>query len=164
MANKHTRSLNLWLYLYGLCMCVCVCVCVYSMCVCTYLLCVYIYMYMCVYIYIYTCIWTYICICESEIHSIVSISLQPHGLACQAPVHGILQARILEWVAIPFSRVSSQPRASNPGLPHCWQILYCLSHQGSPCVYIYMYMYQYMERQFMVYLLYRLHYFRRILK
>ena len=25
-------------------------------------------------------------------------------------VHGILQARILEWVAIPFSRGSSQPR------------------------------------------------------
>ena len=25
-------------------------------------------------------------------------------------VHGILQARILEWVAIPFSRVASQPR------------------------------------------------------
>ena len=25
-------------------------------------------------------------------------------------VHGILQARLLEWVAIPFSRVSSQPR------------------------------------------------------
>ena len=25
-------------------------------------------------------------------------------------VHGILQARILEWVAIPFSRQSSQPR------------------------------------------------------
>ena len=24
-------------------------------------------------------------------------------------VHGILQARILEWVAIPFSRGSSQP-------------------------------------------------------
>ena len=24
-------------------------------------------------------------------------------------VHGILQARILEWVAVPFSRVSSQP-------------------------------------------------------
>ena len=26
------------------------------------------------------------------------------------PVHGILQARILEWVAYPFSRGSSQPR------------------------------------------------------
>ena len=25
-------------------------------------------------------------------------------------VHGILQARILEWVAIPFSRGASQPR------------------------------------------------------
>ena len=25
-------------------------------------------------------------------------------------VHGILQTRILEWVAMPFSRVSSQPR------------------------------------------------------
>ena len=25
-------------------------------------------------------------------------------------VHGILQARILEWVALPFSRASSQPR------------------------------------------------------
>ena len=27
-----------------------------------------------------------------------------------SPVHGILQARILEWVAIPFSRGSSPPR------------------------------------------------------
>ena len=25
-------------------------------------------------------------------------------------VHGILQARLLKWVAFPFSRVSSQPR------------------------------------------------------
>ena len=32
---------------------------------------------------------------------------------CRSPgssVHGILQARILEWVAISFSRGSSQPR------------------------------------------------------
>ena len=32
---------------------------------------------------------------------------------CSPPgssVHGILQARILEWVAIPFSRGFSQPR------------------------------------------------------
>ena len=27
-----------------------------------------------------------------------------------SPVHGILQARILEWVAVPYSRGSSQPR------------------------------------------------------
>ena len=32
-------------------------------------------------------------------------------VACQAPLSmGILQARILEWVAMPFSRGSSQPR------------------------------------------------------
>ena len=32
---------------------------------------------------------------------------------CSLPglsVHGVLQARILEWIAIPFSRGSSQPR------------------------------------------------------
>ena len=27
-----------------------------------------------------------------------------------SPIHGILQERILEWVAIPFSRGSSKPR------------------------------------------------------
>ena len=43
--------------------------------------------------------------------------------------HGILQARILEWAAILFSRESSQ--GMEPGLPYCRQILYCLSHQGS---------------------------------
>ena len=34
----------------------------------------------------------------------MSDSLQPHGLYPPgSPIHGILQARILEWVAIPFS-------------------------------------------------------------
>ena len=34
-----------------------------------------------------------------------------HSMDCQAPlVHRILQARILEWVAFPFSRGSSRPR------------------------------------------------------
>ena len=114
-------------------------------------------------------------------------------------IHGILQARILEWIAIPFSRRTSQSRGRTlvscitgrffivctsgnplkvtqscltlcdpmdcshqallstefsrlfywsglpfpspgdlpnpgikPGLPHCGQILYQLSHQGSP--------------------------------
>ena len=47
-------------------------------------------------------------------------------------IHGILHARILEKVAIPFSRGSSQLRESNPGLPLCRQILYHLNHQGSP--------------------------------
>ena len=47
-------------------------------------------------------------------------------------VHGILQARIMEWVAISSSRGSSQPGDGTQGLPHCRQILYQLSHQGSP--------------------------------
>ena len=38
-------------------------------------------------------------------------------------VHGILQARILEWVAFPFSRESFPTQGSNPGLLHCRQIL-----------------------------------------
>ena len=38
-------------------------------------------------------------------------------------VHEILQARILEWVAIPFSRGIFLTQGLNPGLPHCSQIL-----------------------------------------
>ena len=51
-------------------------------------------------------------------------------------LHGILQARILECIAFHFSRGSSQPgfgsvptQGLNPGLPHCRQILYLLSHR-----------------------------------
>ena len=55
-------------------------------------------------------------------------------------VNGIFQSRILEWVAISFSRGSFQPRDRTRvscvagGLLHCRQILYRLSHQGSPCI------------------------------
>ena len=48
-------------------------------------------------------------------------------------VHGTLQARILEWVGFPFSRGSSQPRhRTQVSLLHYRQILYQLSHKGSP--------------------------------
>ena len=47
-------------------------------------------------------------------------------------VHEILQAGVLEWVAIPFSRGISPTQGLNPGLPHCRWILYLLSHKGSP--------------------------------
>ena len=43
--------------------------------------------------------------------SVVSDSLWPHGHRPPgSSIHGILQPRILEWVASPFSRGSSQPR------------------------------------------------------
>ena len=64
---------------------------------------------------------------ESESHSIMSDSLRPLNT-----VHGILQARILEWVAFPFSRGIFPTQGSNPGLLNCRQILYQLSHEGSP--------------------------------
>ena len=41
---------------------------------------------------------------ETESRSVMFDSLQPYV------VHGILQARTLEWVAFPFSKGSSQPR------------------------------------------------------
>ena len=47
-------------------------------------------------------------------------------------VHRILQARIQEWVAISYSRGPSSPR----DLLHCRQVLYHLSHQGSPWIYL----------------------------
>ena len=47
-------------------------------------------------------------------------------------VHGILQARILEWVAFPFSRGIFPTQESNLSHPHFRRILYQLSHEGSP--------------------------------
>ena len=52
---------------------------------------------------------------------------------CSPPgfsVHGILQARTLEWVVMPSSRRSSFP--TQGWNPSCRWILYHLSHQGSP--------------------------------
>ena len=58
----------------------------------------------------FLCITSGVCVC---IHlSVMSNSLRSPD--CNPPgtsVHGILQARILEWVAFPFSRRSSWPRA-----------------------------------------------------
>ena len=47
-------------------------------------------------------------------------------------VHGILQARILAWVALSLLQGIFLTQGSNPGLPHCRPILYQLSHKGSP--------------------------------
>ena len=45
-----------------------------------------------------------------SVTSVVPDSVRPHGLyPAGSSVYGILQARILEWVAMPSSRGSSQP-------------------------------------------------------
>ena len=50
-------------------------------------------------------------------------------------VHGILQATILAWVASRSLHQGTFPtQGSNPGLPHCRQILCQLSYQESPVI------------------------------
>ena len=53
-----------------------------------------------------------ICDCDCISYSVVSDSLPPHRLYSLPgfSIHRILQARILEWIAISFSRGTSQPR------------------------------------------------------
>ena len=54
---------------------------------------------------------------------------------CSPPgfsVPGILQARVLEGVAVLYSRGVFLTQGSNLHLLHCWQILYHLRYQGSP--------------------------------
>ena len=41
------------------------------------------------------------------------------------------------WSGLPFPSLRDLPDpGSNLGLPHCGQTLYCLSHQGSPVMFI----------------------------
>ena len=57
-----------------------------------------------------------------------------HTMDCSQPgssVCGISQVRTLEQVAMPSSRRILLTQGLNPGLPHCRQTLYHLSHQGS---------------------------------
>ena len=67
-------------------------------------------------------------VCQVLSSSCNSMDCSPPG----SSVHGISRARILERVAISFSRASSQPRDRNLHLLH-WQVdSLPLSHQGSP--------------------------------
>ena len=59
---------------------------------------------------------------ESESHSLCLTLCDPRDYT----VHRILQARILEWIAYPFSGALPDP-GIEPGLLHCRQILYQLS-------------------------------------
>ena len=65
---------------------------------------------------------------------------------CNLPgfsIHGILQQGY--WSRLPFPSPGIFPtQGLNPGLPHCRQTLYHLSHQGSP----------YINKLFCIYLIY----------
>ena len=60
----------------------------------------------------------------SEVDQSCPTLCQP--MDCSLPgssVYGIFRIRIVEWVAIFFSRVFFPTQGSNPGLPHCRQML-----------------------------------------
>ena len=73
-------------------------------------------------------IWEAVKCLESESHSVMSDSLGPHGLYSpwNSPGQniGVGSFSLLQGI-FPI-------QGSNPGLPHCRQILYQLSHKGSP--------------------------------
>ena len=69
-------------------------------------------------IFFFIGIGTYIVLClvaPSCLTLCDSMDCSPPG----SSVYGILQARILEWVAIAFSRRIFPNEGSNPGLSHC---------------------------------------------
>ena len=65
---------------------------------------------------------------ESESRSVMSHSLRPHGL--YSPWNSPGQNTGVG--TLPLLQGIFPTQGSNPGLPHCRQILYQLSHKGSP--------------------------------
>ena len=61
---------------------------------------------------------------ENVSQSVVSLCDPMNCILLGSSVCEILWARILEWVAISFSRGVFLTQGSNPGLLHCRQILY----------------------------------------
>ena len=49
-----------------------------------------------------------LCVCAKSLQSLLTLC-DPIDCSPPGSFHGILQAKILEWVAVPFSRGSSQP-------------------------------------------------------
>ena len=61
--------------------------------------------------YLSLSLYVYVCVCVSILYMKMKVT-QLCLILCNSmdyAAHGILQARILEWVAFPFSRESSQP-------------------------------------------------------
>ena len=78
--------------------------------------------FLCFYLILWLCV---------HAHSVVSDSATPWTVATRLLCPWILQARILEWVAIP-SPADLPNSGIEPAFLYCRQILYHLSHQGSP--------------------------------
>ena len=88
------------------------------------------------------CVRVCVCVCVCVCGLVTQLCLTLCNPMDSSPpgfsVHGILQARILEWIiTIPFSRGSSQPRDQTQISCIGRWILYHLSHQGITYIYIY---------------------------
>ena len=95
---------------------------------------------MCVCVYNAICVYLCVCFCAKLLQSCQTLCDSMDSRLPDSSVHGILQARILEWVAIPFSNVCvcvcvcvciifSLIHSSVEG--HC--ILPCLDHYKYCC-------------------------------
>ena len=74
-------------------------------------------------------------LCESESKVTQFCPTLCHPMDSNLPgssIRGISQARILEWIAISFSRGSYWPRDWTPVSCIAGRLFYCLSHQGIP--------------------------------
>ena len=75
-----------------------------------------------------------------HVKSLQSCPTLCNPMGCSPPdssVHGILQARILEWLTMPFSRVPSQPRdqtcvSGSSSIAGRFFFFLPLSHRRSP--------------------------------
>ena len=65
----------------------------------------------------------------SESRTVRSDSLRPHGLC--SPWNSLGQNPGMGRLSLLQEIFPTQ--GSNPGLPHCRQVLYQISHQGNPC-------------------------------
>ena len=100
----------------------------------------------CVYIYVHAC----------SVASVLSVCLQPYGRKPIAIFYEILQARILEWVAVSSSRGSSRPEVQSvsfitPELAGKFLITHA-TWEVPVCVFIYIYKYIYYSYSFPVFL------------
>ena len=101
---------------------------------------------------VYVCVYLYIHMCVKKVNVLVAQSCLTlcDPMDCTTPassVHEMLQARILEWVANPFSMGSSQPRDWTQASCIAGRFFAIRATRDTPicrCVYVCIYMCKYM--------------------